>query len=308
MADAPDKVSDLASAISTLVQPGMSLALGCALEGLIPYAAAHEIIRQKKRDLTLIGPISNICFDQIIAAGLARQVIAAWVGNVSTGIGYSFRRAVEKKKQPQLKVVNHSNFSISLALEAGSRGLPMAVGISPAGSDIVKGNPHFKDLICPHSGKKLLAIKALNPDLTILHVQKADSYGNCRLWGASGISKEAALAAEKVLITCEELVSTKEVRKDPDRTFLAGFCVDAVCPIAWGAHPAPVQGYYGLDNLLYLDYAKATKTRQGAESWLDEWIYNLKDHKAYLEKLGMGRLAALTVQNSRLSTSLEYDW
>jgi glutaconate CoA-transferase subunit A len=230
------------------------------------------------------------------------------VGNVSTGIGYSFRRALEKKTLPEDKVINHSNMSISLALEAGSRGLPMAVGISPAGSDMVKNNPHFKKFSCPYTGKKLLAIKAINPDLTILHVQKADPQGNTRLWGASGISKEAALAAGKVLITCEELVSTKEIRQDPDRTFLPGFCVDAVCEVPWGAHPAPVQGYYGLDNRLYLDYAKATKTPQGTKKWLSEWIYEPKNHQAYLDKLGPERLAGLTVQNSRLSTPLEYGW
>lgn len=183
MAKARHKVKSLSQAVGELVRPGDSVALSAALEGCIPYAAAHEIIRQGIGPLTLVAPISNISIDQMIGAGLAERVIAAWVGNVSTGIGYNYRRAVEQGLPRPLEVLDHSNFSITLALEAGGRGLPMAVGRSPMGSDMALNNPQFKSFSCPHSGQKLLAIQALNPDVALLHVQRADAQGNCQAWG-----------------------------------------------------------------------------------------------------------------------------
>ncbi|MBI4800213.1 MAG: CoA transferase subunit A [Desulfarculus sp.] len=295
-------------AVAELARPGMSMALCAGLEGFVPFAAAHELIRQGLGDLTLIAPISNICFDQLIAAGLASRVIAAWVGNVSTGIAYNFRRAVEQGQPRPLEVVNHSNFSITLALEAGARGLPMAVSRSPLGSDIAKDNPHFQQFTCPHSGDKLLAVKALNPDLTILHVQRSDPAGNCQAWGATGFSRQAALAAKKVLITCEEIVDPQVIRADPERTLVAGLAVSAVCEVPWGAHPAPVQGYYGLDNDFFVDYAAATRSAEGSAAWLDEWVYGLQDRGQYLAKLGRERWSGLMVKHSMKSAPVEYGW
>ena len=289
----------LREAVTRLVEPGMSIALGCALEGFIPFAAAHEIIRQQKGGLTLMGPISNICFDQMIGANLVRKVEAAWVGNVSTGIGYNFRRAVETGRPGPLEVLNHSNFSFSLALEAGARGLPMAVGRSPLGSDLMRDNPNFREMTCPHSGEKLLAIKALNPDLIILHVQRADAAGNCHIWGAKGVSRQAALAAKKVLVTCEEIVAPEVIRADPDRTAVAGVCVAAVCEVPWGAHPAPVQGYYGLDNEMFVEYAQRTRSEQGMAEWLAEWVHGVAGREEYLAKLGRERWEALAARPSR---------
>lgn len=302
------KVKPLAQAVAELARPGMSIALCAALEGFVPFAAGHEIIRQGLGDLTLIAPISNILFDQIIAAGLARRVIAAWVGNVSTGIGYNFRRAVEQGQPRPLQVINHSNFSITLALEAGARGLPMAVSRSPLGSDIVADNPHFKEFACPHSGQKLLAIQAINPDLTILHVQRADASGNCQAWGATGFSRQAALAARSVLITCEEIVAPEVIRSDPERTLVPGLAVNAVCEVPWGAHPAPVQGYYGLDNPCFLDYAAATKSARGSAAWLAEWVHGVQDRDEYMAKIGRQRLSELLVRHSMMSPPVEYGW
>lgn len=308
MEQAPSKVKTLEQAVAELARPGMSMALCAGLEGFVPFAAAHELIRQGLGDLTLIAPISNICFDQLIAAGLASRVIAAWVGNVSTGIAYNFRRAVEQGQPRPLEVVNHSNFSITLALEAGARGLPMAVSRSPLGSDIAKDNPHFQQFTCPHSGDKLLAVKALNPDLTILHVQRSDPAGNCQAWGATGFSRQAALAAKKVLITCEEIVDPQVIRADPERTLVAGLAVSAVCEVPWGAHPAPVQGYYGLDNDFFVDYAAATRSAEGSAAWLDEWVYGLQDRGQYLAKLGRERWSGLMVKHSMKSAPVEYGW
>lgn len=306
MAHKSPKVMDLKEAVRTLVRPGGSVALGLGLEGFTPFAAAHEIIRQGISDLTLIGPISNICFDQIIGAGLVKEVIAAWVGNVSTGSGYNFRRAVEQGRPRPLKVIDHSNFSVCLALEAGARGLPMAVSRSPLGSDIIKNNPHFKIFNCPHTGEKLLSVRALNPDVAIVHVQRADAMGNCHLWGASGITRQAALAARKVLITCEEIVDSQVIRADPDRTAIAGMLVSAVCEVPWGAHPAPVQGYYGLDGDYFLEYAGATREEKDAQNWLSEWVLDVADRGAYLEKLGRERTAGLLVKHPAPSPPVEY--
>lgn len=307
MADG-EKLMDLERAVAQLVRPGQSLALCCGLEGFIPFAAAHEIIRQKIGPLTLVAPISNIAFDQLIAAGLVEEVVAAWVGNVSTGIGYNFRRAVESGRPRPLSVINHSNFSLTLALEAGARGLPMAVSRSPLGSDIVRDNPHFRSFTCPHSGERLLAIRAVNPDLTILHVQRADRFGNCQAWGALGFSRQAALAAKSVLITCEEIVAPELIRADPDRTLVPGFAVNAVCEVPWGAHPSPVQGYYGLDNRFFVDYAAQTRTEEGSAAWLTEWVLQPADRAAYLAKLGRARWSELLVQNPARGEPVEWGW
>ena len=302
------KAMTLREAVAKLVRPGSKLALGCALEGFEPFAAAHEVIRQGAGGLTLIGPISNILFDQIIAAGLVRRVIAAWVGNVSTGIGYNYRRAVEQGVPTPLEVISHSNFSISLALEAGARGLPMAVSRSPLGSDIAENSPHFKAFACPHSGERLLAVKAVKPDLTILHVQKADVYGNALAWGATGISRQAAYASKEVLITCEEIVEPEEIRGDPDRVLIPGFVTSAVCEAPWGAYPAPVQGYYDLDGPYFLEYAAATREPESAGAWLAEWVYGVKDHSEYMAKVGRARWSALRVTNPRPSQPVDYGW
>ncbi|MCF8032097.1 MAG: hypothetical protein K9K66_02505 [Desulfarculaceae bacterium] len=308
MAKPSDKVCDLPDAVARLVRPGDAVALSCGLEGMIPYAAAHELIRQKIGPLTLIAPISNISFDQIIAAGLAQRVVAAWVGNVSTGIGYNFRRAVEQSRPRPLEVIDHSNFSITLALEAGARGLPMAVGRSPLGSDMVRDNPHFKKITCPHSGQELLAIKALNPEVALIHVQRADAQGNGQGWGATGFTRQAAMASKRVLLTCEELVDSEVIRRDPDRTLVPGILVDAVCEVPWGAHPAPVQGYYDLDNQFYLDYAAATRDEGSAQQWLAEWITGPGGRADYLAKLGSDRLCGLATQHSLPTAPVEYGW
>ncbi len=308
MAKPADKVTSLERAVAQLVRPGHSVALSCALEGFIPYAAVHEIIRQGIGPLTLVAPIANISIDQLVAAGLVRRVIAAWVGNVSTGIAYNFRRAVEQGRPRPLEVIDHSNFSLTLALEAGARGLPMAVGRSPLGSDIIRDNPHFKEMTCPHSGQKLLAIKAVNPDVALIHVQRADPEGNCQVWGASGLTRQAAMASGRVLVTCEEIVDSEVMRRDPDRTLVPGILVDAVCEVPWGAHPAPVQGYYDLDNRFYLDYAAATRDEAQARAWLEEWVTGLGGREEYLQKLGGRRRRELMVRHSLPSAPLEYGW
>jgi glutaconate CoA-transferase subunit A len=299
-----EKIMQLPEAVAKMVKPGAKLALCCALEGCIPFGAVREIIRQNPRGLHLIGPISNIAFDMLIGAGQVQRVSAAWVGNVSTGIGYAFRRAAESGA---LSLEQYSNYSLQLALEAASRGLPMAISRSPLGSDLVKEGAQFKTLTCPHSGERLLAIRALKPDVTILHMQRADAMGNCQAWGALGVSREAALSAGKVIVTCEELVEPELIRSDPDRTLLPGFVVDAVCELPFGAHPSPVQGYYGYDQDFHLEYARRSKEPAGMQAWLDEWVYGLAGHGEYVLALGPKR-HELMVRHPAPSQPVEYGW
>jgi glutaconate CoA-transferase subunit A len=300
------KLITLSEAISRFVPDGSSVALGLALEGLIPFAAGHEIIRQGLRDLTLIGPISDILFDQIIGAGCVRKVIAAWVGNVITGSGYNFRRAVE---EGQIEVEDHSNLSVTMAMLAGSLGIPFMPLRSALGTDLFQTNPAFKEMTCPYSGQKLATVAALNPDVAIVHVQRADEKGNAHLWGSTGISKVAAQAARHVIVVAEEIVGREVIASDPNRTFCPGFRVSAVVHEPWGAHPSPVPGYYRRDHQRFVDYSAQTKTMEGFRQWLERWVLGVADRGEYCRQLlgeeGMDRLR-LTVHAPSMPVDYGY--
>ena len=187
------KVCSLQEAISEGIQDGTSVLMGCGLESLIPFAAGYEIIRQKKKELTLIAPISDMQFDQLIGAGSAKKVVAAWVGNVAAGLGHSFRRAMEEGLPHPLDVEEHSNFTIGLGLKAAAMGLPFLPTKTARGSDFGR-DPHFQPVRCPFTNEELLAVRAIAPDVAILHVQRADEDGNAHLWGNLGVVVEAARA------------------------------------------------------------------------------------------------------------------
>src|SRR6185312_10116952 len=241
-----NKLISMTDAITQYVPDGSSVAIGLALEPLIAFAAAHEIIRQQRRDLTLIGPISDILFDQLIGAGCVEKVIAAWVGNVMMGQAYNFRRAVEEEK---IKVFNLTNFTIALALQAGAMGVPYLPTRTAQGSDVPKGNHFFYQVFSPFEGKEpLLAVRALVPDVTIVHVQRADENGNAHCWGNFGVMIEAVRAAKKVIVCAEEIVAPEVIASDPNRTVIPGFLVSAVVECPLGAHPSPVQGYNKRDD------------------------------------------------------------
>lgn len=286
------KLASMSDAIARLVPDGASVALGLGLEGLIPFAAGHEIIRQGKRDLTLIGPISDILFDQMIGAGCVRKVIAAWVGNVITGSGYNFRRAVESGR---LEVEDHSNLSVTMALLAGSLGITYMPLRSALGTGLMHTNPNFRQTTCPYTGQKLSTVRALNPDVAIVHVQRSDAEGNAHLWGSTGISKEAAMAARTVILMAEEIVGREVITSDPNRTFVPGFRVAAVVHEPWGSHPAPVPGYYNRDHQHFVDYSDQTRTADDAQRWLDHWVLSVSGRDEYCRRLlgqeGMDRLA-----------------
>ena len=300
------KVLPLAEAVRRHVPDGATVVMGTALECLIPFAAAHELIRQRRRDLTLVGPISDVCFDQLVAAGCARRVVAAWVGNVQHGSGYGFRRALEQGIPRPLEVEDHSNFTIALALEAGALGVPYLPTRTVLGSDILARNPRLRSAPCPFTGMPLVLVPALAPDVAILHVQRSDADGNCHAWGPAGVSAAAGKASRAVIVVCEELVPPEVIRSDPNRLLLPGFLVAAVVHQPWGAHPSPAQGHYNRDHALYADWHRCSASAEGAEAWLREWVRELPDHEAYLARLGRERLDALRPKARHLAAPVNY--
>ncbi len=227
---AESKLVTMREAVARHVPSGAMVLLGAQLEQMIPFAAGHELIRQGRRDLTLVGPISDILFDQLIGAGCVSRVMAAWVGNVSAGIGYCFRRAVERNIPRRIEVGDYSNFTMALSLHAAALGVPFLPTYATLGSDLLKKNGNLREFSSPVSEEKLVAVRALRPDVAILHVQRADAQGNAHVWGNLGVAVDAARAARKVIIVAEEIVEPSVIASDPNRTQVAGFMVSAVIP------------------------------------------------------------------------------
>jgi len=300
------KLLSMRDAIDRFVPDGASVAMGLQLEQMIPFAAGHEIIRQTKRGLTLIGPISDILFDQLIGAGCVDKVIAAWVGNVMMGSAYNFRRAVE---QEGMKVFNMTNFTVALALQAGAMGVPFLPTRSALGTDTTKGNHFFYQIISPFQPQESLwAVRALNPDVTIVHVQRADREGNAHCWGNLGVMIEAVRAAKRVIVCAEEIVEPEVIASDPNRTVIPGFLVNAVVECRYGAHPSPVQGYYSRDDAFFAQYHEQTTTREDTEAWLDRWVLGVADRAAYMNQLGACRVDDLAVKQHAYAAQADFGY
>jgi glutaconate CoA-transferase, subunit A len=320
------KVLTMREAIAELVPDGASVALGLQMEQMIPFAAGHEIVRQKKRGLTLIGPISDILFDQMIAAGCVKRVIAAWVGNVMMGSAYNFRRAAE---QSGLKIVNLSNFAVALALQAAAMGVPFLPTLTALGSDLARDNDFFAEIESPFveadSGEsstrldgrvrpplggpqRLHAVRALAPDVAIVHLQRADSEGNAHCWGNFGVMIEAVRAARRVIVVAEEIVDAEVIASDPNRTVIPGFLVGAVVECRYGAHPSPVQGCYGRDNAFFRQYHEQTKTQADSDAWLQRWVHNVADRQAYVNQLGGCRVEDLGVKQHAYAAQADFGY
>ena len=300
------KLMTMREAIAQHVPDGSSLALGLALEALIPFAAGHEIIRQKRRELTLIGPISDILFDQIIGAGCVSTVIAAWVGNVSAGLGYNYRRAAENGIPNKIRIEDHSNFTIALSLLAGGLGAPFIPARTALGSDILKTNQNLRIARSPLDGDRVLLVPAIVPDVTILHVQRAAETGACHCWGNLGVSEEGALAAKRVIVVAEEIVALDTIKSDPNRVIVPPQRVSAVVHEPGGAHPSPVQGYYGRDNRYYGEYHEQSTTAAAFEAWKRRWIDGIGSRNVYLKLLGSQRWRALQVKERKLASPVNY--
>ena len=294
------KLQSLDEAVARFVPDGASVVMGTALESLIPFAAGHAIIRQRRRDLELIGPISDMLFDQLIGAGCARRVTAAWVGNVSAGLGHNYRRAVEHGQPNRLQLEEHSNFSVSLGLLAAALGVPYLPTRTLLGSDVSRRNPRLRP-----AEEGLLHVEAIEPDVAILHVQRADAEGHAHCWGNLGITRQAGLAARHVILLAVEIVEVAVILSDPNRIVLPPHRVSAVVHEPGGAHPSPVQGYYGRDHAFYGEYHRATRDVAGSAAWLQEWVLGVADRAAYLRKLGQ-RFDALRPAATPLAAPVDY--
>jgi glutaconate CoA-transferase subunit A len=300
-----DKLLSLADAIRQFVPDGSSVALGTALESCIPFAAGHELIRQGKKALTLIGPISDILFDQLIGAGCVQKVQAAWMGNVITGSGYNIRRAVEGQR---VQVEDHSNLTITLALQAAALGVPFLPTRTALGSGLLQTNPHLRPFQCPLTGQQLVAVAAIVPDVAIVHVQRCDTRGTAHLWGSFGLTRQACLASRHVIITAEEIVEPPVIRSDPNRVLLPAFKVSAVCHVPWGAHPSPVPGYYNRDHQAFLEYQQDSRTAESFAMWVQRTVVSVPDRAAYCQVAEMSRLTALRLSRHAPAAPVDYGY
>jgi glutaconate CoA-transferase, subunit A len=305
---ADSKLMTMRDAIARHVPSGSTVLLGAQLEQMIPFAAGHELIRQGRGDLTLVGPISDILFDQMIGAGCVSRVMAAWVGNVSAGVGYCFRRAVEHGAPRRIDVVDYSNFTMALALHAAALGVPFLPTYATLGSDLLKKNGNLREFSSPVSEEKLVAVRALRPDVAILHVQRADAQGNAHIWGSLGVAIDGARAARKIIVMAEEIVESGVISSDPNRTVVPGFLVEAVVHEPGGAHPSPVQGYCGRDHAFFAQYHEQTRRVEDFEDWLAEWVLRVSDRGEYLKHLGAERVQTLGVKEHAYSAAADFGY
>jgi glutaconate CoA-transferase, subunit A len=276
------KLMSLSQAVAKYVNDGDTV-YASGFTHLIPFAAGHEIIRLQKRDLVLARATPDLIYDQIVAAGCARKVIFSYMGNPGVGSLRIVRGAIEQGK---LEWEEYSHFGMITRLQAGASGLPFLPMNQTAAADLEKANPNIKRIADPYGGKDVIVVPALNPDVAIVHVQRADNEGNAHLWGIIGEQKEAAFAAKKVILTAEEIVDQAVIRSDPNRTLIPSIVVDAVCHVPFSCHPSYAQGYYDRDNEFYLQWDKVSESLESVKSYLDEWVYGVSDRDEYWQKLG----------------------
>lgn len=264
---APD-ITSLADAVAGTVRDGDSI----ALEGfthLIPFAAAHEIIRQQRRDLTLIRMTPDIIYDQMIGMGLARKLVFSWGGNPGVGSLHRLRDAVENGWPEPLEIEEHGHAAMASAYEAGAAGLPCAIFRGYLGTDHAKVNPKIKTIACPFTGERLAAVPAIRPDVAVIHAQKADRAGNVLIEGIVGVQKEVVLAAGKAVVTVEEIVEEFE-GVSPNACILPAWTVTAIAAVPGGAHPSYAHGYYKRDNGFYKGWDAIARDRDAFRAWMTE--------------------------------------
>jgi glutaconate CoA-transferase, subunit A len=290
-------------AVAALVRDGDTV----VIEGfthLICFAAGHEIIRQRRRDLTLCRLTPDLIYDQMIAAGCARKLVFSWAGNPGAGSLHAFRRAVEGKGPP-LELEEYSHFGMVGRLSAGAARLPFWPMRNYMGTDLPAANPRIASVECPYTGERLATVPALNPDVTIVHAQRADADGNTQIWGLLGVQKEAAFASRRVIVVVEELVDQRVIRADPNRTLIPGIAVDAVVVEPWGAHPSYAQGYYDRDNAFYVGWEPISRDPAALAAYLDEYVYGVRDRREYVERAGgLERLRA----DARVCAGVNYGY
>jgi glutaconate CoA-transferase, subunit A len=252
---------------------------------LICFAAGHEIIRQRRRNLTLCRLTPDLIYDQMIAAGCARKLVFSWAGNPGAGSLHGFRRAVEGN-DPALELEEYSHFGMVARLSAGAARLPFWTLRNYMGTDLPAVNPLIRSVTCPYTGEVLATVPALNPDVTIIHAQRADDQGNTQIWGLLGVQKESAFASGRVIVVVEELVEPETIRGDPNRTLIPGLIVNAVVVEPWGAHPSYAQGYYDRDNEFYIAWEAISRDPSAMARYLDEFVYGVADRAEYVARCG----------------------
>ena len=294
------KVASMRDAVRALVRDGDTV----AIEGfthLISFAAGHEIIRQGRRDLTLVRLTPDLVYDQMVAAGVARKLVFSWLGNPGVGGLHAIRRRVEVSDGTdggaapagRLELEEYSHFGMVARYTAGAANLPFFPLRSYFETDLPEANPLIRQVASPYGDDVVYAVPPLKPDVTIVHAQRASAAGDVQVWGLLGVQKEAAFAASRVIAVVEELVDESVVRADPNRTLIPGLVVDAVVVEPWGAHPSYVQGSYDRDNAFYLEWDAISRDEQRLQAWLREWVHDLDGRADYVTKLGEERLAAL---------------
>lgn len=300
----PDKLMTMREAIATYVEDGMTVALE-GFSHLIPFAAAHEIIRQGRRDLTLCRMTPDIISDQLIAADCVSKLVASFFASGSAGSLHEIRRRIENHDPVALEVEEYSHYGMVCRYQAGAAGLPFFPLRSYAGSDLPKINPNIRLVEDPFGGGSVYVVPPLNPDVTIIHAQRADRSGNVQIWGIAGVQQEAVYAAKKAIVVVEEIVDDDVIRSDPSRTLVPSHAVDAVVLSPRGAHPSYAQGYYDRDCAFYRRWTAISKDPQQLRTWLKEWVLTTADHAEYLEKLGEEYWADLEVA-PRPSGTVDY--
>jgi len=279
-----------------------------AIEGfthLICFDAAHEIILQKRRDLTLCRLTPDLIADQMIAAGCLRKLVFSWAGNPGAGSLHAFRRAVEKRERP-LEIEEYSHFGMVARFAAAAAGLSFWPLRNYSGTDLPRVNPNIREVTCPFTGERVAAVAALRPDVAVIHAQRADAQGNTQMWGIVGVQKEAAFAAQRVIVVVEEIVDESVVRADPNRTVIPGMIVDAVVQEPWGAHPSYVQGFYDRDNDFYVAWESISRDAGRLQAYLDEFVLGVEDRARYLAK--HPDLAQRLVAEQRVSAGVNYGY
>ncbi len=291
-------------AVAALVRDGDSV----AIEGfthLICFAAGHEIIRQRRRDLTLIRMTPDVIYDQMIGAGVARKLVFSWLGNPGVGSLHAIRRLTEGP-QPALELEEYSHFGMVGRYIAGATKLPFYPLRSYEGTDMPMANPRIVPLASPYDGERIYVVPPINPSVTIVHAQRADAAGNTQVWGLLGAQKEAAFAAERVIVVVEEVVDESVIRADPNRTVIPGLIVDAVVVEPYGAHPSYAQGYYDRDNTYYVEWDAIARDPARLDAWLDDWVYGLEGRAEYMERLGSMARDRIRPTGSAVAGAIDY--
>ncbi len=263
------EIMSLKEAVAAFVKDGATV----AMEGfthLIPHAAAHEVIRQGRRDLTLVRMTPDIIYDQLIGMGCAAKLIFSWGGNPGVGSLHRLRDAVENGWPGKLEIVEHAHAAMANAYEAGAAGLPLAVFRGYLGTDHETVNPDIKRIECPFTGEVLACVPSIRPDVAVIHAQQADKRGNVLLWGITGVQKEAVLAAKNAIVTVEEVV--EEIDAAMNATILPRWTVSAVCVVPRGAHPSYAHGYYKRHNAFYKRWDEIARDRDSFREWMDRYV------------------------------------